>query len=106
MDGGKIAYNKEHCVDTGDPTIQDTFHPWHIQDSGAGDVEEEPWMVQLPKKYGISLTRSSLNKTILPGEFLQTWHIIILIRHSALMFASSLGQMLPLVSSKSPTWTS
>lgn len=51
---------------------------------GENSTQEGPWMVENPS----GETRSSLNETILPDQFLETWLPTFLIRHPALVFPS------------------
>lgn len=77
----KIAFVKDHCYHMTEPTAQARFL------FGPESVKKPPWTVQVPGTYG-SLSRSSLDETVLPDELLKTWRPIFLIRHPALVFPS------------------
>ena len=79
---GQIVFVKEHVYFLTDPTAMSRFV------HGRESVKQSPWTVQVPSVYGTEVTHSSLNNTLLPDEFLQTWLPIFLIRHPALMFPS------------------
>ena len=78
----KIAFVKEHAYFMTEPVSLSIFS------FDSEDVKQAPWTVQVPDKYGSKVTRSSLNHTLLPDEFLQTFFPTFLIRHPALMFPS------------------
>ncbi|MCJ1296426.1 hypothetical protein MMC34_007992 [Xylographa carneopallida] len=78
----KIVFVKEHAYFMTEPAALSSYA------FGRENVREAPWTVQIPGKRGSSVTRSSLNHTLLPDEFLQTWLPTFLIRHPALMFPS------------------
>ncbi|MCJ1383415.1 hypothetical protein MMC17_006529 [Xylographa soralifera] len=78
----KIVFVKEHAYFMTEPVALSKFS------FDPGNVKQAPWTVQVPNKYGTKVTRSSLNHTLLPDEFLQTWFPTFLIRHPALMFPS------------------
>ncbi|MCJ1388320.1 hypothetical protein MMC18_001166 [Xylographa bjoerkii] len=79
---GKIVFVKEHACFMTEPTALSGFL------FGSENLKQAPWTVQVPSTYGTEITRSSLNETVLPDEFLQTWLPTFLIRHPALMFPS------------------
>ncbi|MCJ1400011.1 hypothetical protein MMC11_003214 [Xylographa trunciseda] len=78
----KIIFVKEHVYFMTEPTALSRFL------FGQEKVKQTPWTVQISSTYGSEATRSSLNKTLLPDEFLKTWLPTFLIRHPALMFPS------------------
>lgn len=78
---GRIVFVKEHAGFMTEPTAQTRFL------FGQDSVKESPWTVQVPSTYGPG-THSSLNETVMPDEFLQTWRPTFLIRHPALVFPS------------------
>ncbi|MCJ1283024.1 hypothetical protein MMC26_002351 [Xylographa opegraphella] len=80
--GDKIVFVKEHAYFLMEPAALSRFA------FGSDNVKQAPWTVQIPDTYGSNVTRSSLNYTLLPDEFLQTWTPTFLIRHPALMFPS------------------
>jgi hypothetical protein len=79
---GKIVFVKEHSYFISEPTAQTRFL------FGQNSVKESPWTVQVPSTYALEVTRSSLNETVLPDEFLKTLLPTFLIRHPALAFPS------------------
>lgn len=79
---GKSVFVKEHSYFMAEPTAQTKFL------FGQNSVKEAPWTVQVPSTYAPEVTHSSLNETVLPDEFLQTWLPTFLIRHPALVFPS------------------
>ncbi|KAG9235222.1 hypothetical protein BJ875DRAFT_459645 [Amylocarpus encephaloides] len=79
---GKIAFIKEHANLFFGPT--DTVN---LACPGR-ETKEDRWMVQIPGSDGKKSTRSPLNKSIMPDEYLKTLSPIILIRHPALSFPS------------------
>lgn len=79
---GKMAFVKEHGFLLIDPSSRSAKPESH------GTTSERPWTVKVSSKYGFPLTRSSLNNTIFPDEFLTTWSPVFLIRHPALVFPS------------------
>ena len=79
---GKLVLVKEHSCFMTEPTSQTKFA--YGQDS----IKEPPWTVQIPSKYAAHPTRSSLNETIFPDEYLKTWRPTFLIRHPALLLPS------------------
>ena len=79
---GKVVFVKEHVGFIIEPTAKTRFL------FGEDSVTESPWTVKVPKTYGEKSTHSSLNETVLPDEFLQTWAPTFLIRHPALAFPS------------------
>ena len=72
----------EHGTVLTEPTSRSNFL------FGQANVQETPWMVQVPKRYGLNPSRSLLNHTILPDEVLATILPTFLIRHPALVFPS------------------
>ncbi|MCJ1320224.1 hypothetical protein MMC15_005562 [Xylographa vitiligo] len=78
----KIVFVKEHAYFLTEPAALSRFV------FGPENVKQDPWTVQIPDRYGSHVTRSSLNHTFFPDEFLQTWCPTFLIRHPALMFPS------------------
>lgn len=78
----KMVFVKEHSSVLAEPTAQSRFL------FGQDSVKESPWRWQAPGTYGAEVTYSSLNETLLPDEFLQTWLPTFLIRHPALAFPS------------------
>jgi hypothetical protein len=78
----KIAFIKEHSVLLMEPTAKNRSL------FGQVSTPDFPWTVQVPAKYGSKLTRSPLNQTLFPDEFLGTWLPTFLVRHPALVFPS------------------
>ena len=78
----KFAFVKEHSYFMIEPTAQTRYL------YGQNSVKESPWTVRVPDSYGKELTRSSLNETVLPDQFLGTMLPTFLIRHPALIFPS------------------
>jgi hypothetical protein len=84
---GKVAFAKEHANFFFGPTsIAQIVNP----DKGP---EEPLWMMKYPEGHEIKLTRSALNETIMPDEFLNNISPVFLIRHPALSFSSFERQM-------------
>lgn len=79
---GKMVFIKEHSYFITEPTAHTEFL------YGQNSVKESSWTVQIPSSYGPQATRTGLNKTVLPDEFLHIWRPIFLIRHPALAFPS------------------
>lgn len=77
---GKIAFVKEHAAFLIEPTARRVY--------GRGSTHEHPWTVKVPSRYGPELTRSRLNETVFPDEYLRDWLPTFLIRHPALVFPS------------------
>ncbi|KAI1343679.1 hypothetical protein F5Y15DRAFT_174139 [Xylariaceae sp. FL0016] len=78
-DGQKV-FVKEHCF-----FINNLYHEMQYM-HGADSVEGEPQV--LPARGVPNPTRSPNNLTVMPDEFLQTWHPTFLIRHPAMAFPS------------------
>lgn len=78
----RSSSSKEHSYFMSEPTAKTRFF------FGQDSVKESPWTVQVPHSYGLKVTHSTLNKTVLPDEFLWTWLLTLLIRHPALVFPS------------------
>lgn len=87
---GKILFVKEHCCFLSDPVAESRFL------LGNDNIQEAPWTVSLPEKYGKKATRSEFNETVLPDAFLMTWLPTFLIRHPALVFPSRYRTVLDL----------
>lgn len=79
---GKVAFVKEHSLLLIEPVAQSKGI------YGPDSTQEPPWTVQVPSKYGPELTRSPLNETLFPDQFIRTWLPTFLIRHPALVFPS------------------
>jgi len=78
---GKDILVKEHATWLMEPVAETE---WVF---GENSTHESPWTVKvkaLPEQ-----TRSALNETVLPDEFLKSWLPTFLIRHPALVFPSS-----------------
>ena len=82
---GKIAFVKEHAVFLTEHTARRVY--------GRGNTHEHPWTVKVPSRYGPELTRSRLNETLFPDEYLRDWLPTFLIRHPALVFPSQYRAM-------------
>ena len=78
----KIVFVKEHVTFMIEPTARAKFA------LSQSSVKEPPWTVQTHDIPRSEATRSSLNETILPDEFLRIWKPTFLIRHPALAFPS------------------
>ncbi|KAI1746917.1 hypothetical protein F4782DRAFT_523029 [Xylaria castorea] len=76
---GKKIFVKEH--------ISFLNSPYYEQEYAFGKAKD--CLIETANARGVTQpTRSSLNLTSLPDEFLKTWHPTFLIRHPALMFPS------------------
>ncbi|KAH7028157.1 uncharacterized protein B0I36DRAFT_413757 [Microdochium trichocladiopsis] len=77
---GNTIFVKEHAMFVSNPSIESHFlHPDHPPE----------WRSPVLEARGMaSQTRSALNITALPDEFLHTWTPTFLIRHPALMLSS------------------
>lgn len=82
---GKIAFVKEHGYWLIEPSAR--------MPSSRQGHEKDHWTMQIPSNYGMESTRSFLNKSIFPDEFLRTWLPTFLIRHPALVFPSQYRAM-------------
>jgi len=77
---GQLVYVKEHAIMINDPFYESQFT--HGDDAISG----EPGLLDAR---GVEHpTRSPLNLTAMPDEFLKTWHPTFLIRHPAMMMPS------------------
>ncbi|KAG4263165.1 hypothetical protein FPRO03_10528 [Fusarium proliferatum] len=77
---GQIIYVKEHSIMLNHPRIEDN----HVNGSTGSQKEA----TSIPMKGIAQPTRSPLNLTLFPDEFLKTWNPTFLIRHPALMIPS------------------
>ncbi|KAJ4244810.1 hypothetical protein NW762_014389 [Fusarium torreyae] len=77
---GQVLYVKEHAIMLNHPQIENQ----HFYGSKDTQIESAPLSMR-----GIEQpSRSSLNITLFPDEFLKTWNPTFLIRHPALMIPS------------------
>ncbi|CAG8889741.1 unnamed protein product [Penicillium egyptiacum] len=77
----KIMFAKEHAFWFQNPyffTNRDAETPENMKE----------FRVSIPERYGSSQTFSANNKTIMPDEYLRTWHLAFIIRHPALAWPS------------------
>jgi hypothetical protein len=77
---GKIAFVKEHVNLMVEPILRSSM-------VHGNTITKPPFVVQIPSSYGPA-TRSNLNDTIMPDQFMKTWLPIFLIRHPGLAFPS------------------
>ncbi|KAI3317054.1 hypothetical protein HD806DRAFT_515915 [Xylariaceae sp. AK1471] len=82
-EAGQKVYVKEHVSQLNCPFFESEY----MHGTTVGDDEPGPPKV-LPARRVANPTRSSLNLTPLPDEFLKTWHPTFLIRHPAKMLPS------------------
>ncbi|KAI1265681.1 hypothetical protein F5Y18DRAFT_416981 [Xylariaceae sp. FL1019] len=80
----KIIFVKEHVVFMNDPVYEAQY--WQNGEASIETGAPKP----LPCSSIQNPTRSSLNLTCMPDEFLKTWHPTVLIRHPAMMLPSLL----------------
>ncbi|KAI1817546.1 hypothetical protein GGS20DRAFT_14768 [Poronia punctata] len=81
-EGDQKILVKEHISFLNNPAFESEYM------YGATDGDDASWKDVLPARHGASSTRSSPNFTVLPDEFLKTWHPTFLIRHPAKMLPS------------------
>ncbi|KAM0080085.1 hypothetical protein ACKRZS_007762 [Fusarium odoratissimum] len=77
---GQVIYVKEHSIMLNHPRCEDSY----VNGSTGSQKEAVP----LPMMGITQPTRSPLNLTLFPDEFLKTWNPTFLIRHPALMIPS------------------
>lgn len=97
---GKIFFAKEHSPWFIDPiALQKILHltdPFPNDDANAA-CADSPFRQEIPSFYASSPTFSPSNYTILPDEYLRTFHMAFIIRHPALMFPSFYRAMCKMV---------
>lgn len=98
----KVFFAKEHSPWFIDPLALKSI--LHLDDTPAASEDEEspsqvgsdndaagaasPFRLQVPSTYTSTPTFSPSNYTILPDEYLRTFHMAFIVRHPALMFPS------------------
>ncbi|KXL48281.1 hypothetical protein M433DRAFT_159303 [Acidomyces richmondensis BFW] len=75
---GKDVWLKDHVLWITDPVAACKFY------RGVNATSEEPWMLSFEG----GSSRTALNETVLPDEYLKLWRPTFLIRHPALCFVS------------------
>jgi hypothetical protein len=93
---GCSVFIKEHVHFLIDPATLSKY----AFGSSAQDINRPSWIVQDGKK--AASTRSPLNDTLIPDEFLRGWYPTFLIRHPALAFPSLYRALLELEGTGNP----
>ncbi|KAK1147629.1 hypothetical protein N8T08_000971 [Aspergillus melleus] len=106
---GKVFFAKEHSPWFIDPLALKSI--LHLDENTSTATEDaplsnddaagaiSPFRLQVPTTYTAAPTFSPTNYTILPDEYLRTFHMAFIIRHPALMFPSfyrAMGKMVKL----------
>ncbi|KAH8435339.1 uncharacterized protein LDX57_012968 [Aspergillus melleus] len=106
---GKIFFAKEHSPWFIDPLALKSI--LHLDENTSTATEDaplsnddaagaaSPFRLQVPTTYTATPTFSPTNYTILPDEYLRTFHMAFIVRHPALMFPSfyrAMGKMVKL----------
>ncbi|KAK2734496.1 hypothetical protein FQN57_001660 [Myotisia sp. PD_48] len=79
---GRIAVVKEHANLLIEPSHQTKFF------FNVDKVNEAPLTLDVSNQVGTDVSRTPLNETVFPDEFLLSWKPVFLIRHPALVFPS------------------